>query len=207
MPASGTMTDFCNTQTGAATVGLSAPVGPGDSITQTTDDNRAFQDPNLPTANPVGGLVSLTVPVGEPDAFSSFVNPLATFQPTGFPTCTADLEAQAVSCSGLVPGENYTATDTRTGSAQGATGDSQGTIDVSFPTGTLQGGDAVTLSNGSRDVTTLHVSHLKVAINGEQSVLAGGSCEAGELLRPAARGGSDQPRGRRSDGGSRAARR
>ena len=165
IPSSGTATDFCNTQTGIATLSLSGPVGPSDVLTQSTNDNRAFQDPNLPTANPLGGLVQLTVPVGEPHAVSSFVSPLATFAPSGFPTCTADLEAQSISCSGLVPGETYTVRDGRTGASQSATGGTDGTIGVSFATGTLHGGDPVALSNGSRTLTTLHTAHLKVAIN------------------------------------------
>ena len=33
-------------------------------------------------------------------------------------------------------------------------------------------------------MTTLHVAHLKVAINGEQAVLAGGTCEAGDYYGP-----------------------
>ena len=168
VPATGSPTDFCNTQTGIATVSLTGPVGPGDTMTASTNDNRAFQDPNLPTANPVGGLVDLTVPVGEADAVSSFVNPLATFAPSGFPTCTGDLEAQTVSCSGLVPSQSYTLTDGSSHASEIA--DHNGTITGSL---TLHRGDSVSLSNGARTVSTLHVAHLRVDINGEQTVLAG----------------------------------
>jgi hypothetical protein len=184
IPSSGTATDFCNTQTGIATVSLGAPVAPSDIVTQSTNDNRAFQDPNLPSANPIGGLVRLTVPVGEPDAVSSFVSPLATFTPTGFPTCTADLEAQSVSCSGLVAGRAYTLTDARSATSKAATGNADGTIAVSFPNGALHGGDALALSNGARTVTTLHLAHLKVAIVGQQTVLAGGTCEPDNYYGP-----------------------
>jgi hypothetical protein len=177
LPPAGSATDFCNTQTGTATVNLSAPVGPGDVLTQGSNDNRAFQDTNLPTANPAGGLVSLTVPVGEPDAISTFVNPLPTFGPSGFPTCSADLQAQSVSCSGLVAGENYTVTDPRMGESHSAAADGGGNVSVSFSTGSIQGGDALVLSNGSRTVTTLHVAHLRVDITGQQGSLAGGTCE------------------------------
>jgi hypothetical protein len=179
VPATGSPTDFCNTQTGIATVSLTGPVGPGDTMTASTNDNRAFQDPNLPTANPVGGLVDLTVPVGEADAVSSFVNPLATFAPSGFPTCTGDLEAQTVSCSGLVPSQSYTLTDGSSHVSQVA--DPNGTITGSL---TLHRGDSVSLSNGARTVSTLHVAHLRVDINGEQTVLAGGSCQAGDYYAP-----------------------
>jgi hypothetical protein len=177
LPPAGSATDFCNTQTGTATVSLAAPVGPGDVVTQGSNDNRAFQDPNLPTANPVGSLVSLTVPVGEPDAISEFVNPLGTFAPSGFPTCSADLQAQSVSCSGLVAGQNYTVTDTRTGESHSAAAGGDGTASTSFSTGSIHGGDALGLSNGSRTVTTLHVAHLRADITGQQDSLSGGSCE------------------------------
>ncbi len=180
-------TDFCNTQTDTTTVGTGG-VGPSDVVTQGSNDNRAFQDPNLPTANVIGGLVSLTVPVGEADAVSNFVSPLATFVPTGspsgFPTCTADLQAQSVSCSGLVSGETYSVTDGRTGESHSAAADDTGTMSVTFATGALQGGDAMALSNGSRTLTTLHVAHLKVNITGEQTVLSGGTCEPGEYYAP-----------------------
>jgi hypothetical protein len=43
-------------------------------------------------------------------------------------------------------------------------------------------GDSVSLSNGARTLTTLHVANLRVAITGEQTVLSGGICQAGEYF-------------------------
>src|ERR1700722_17539814 len=48
---------------------------------------------------------------------------------------------------------------------------------VSLP---VHGGDTVALSNGSRNLTTLHVAHLRVDITGAQTVLAGGTCSGGQ---------------------------
>jgi hypothetical protein len=184
----GSPTDFCNTQTDTTTVPTNGSVGPGDVITQGSSDNRAFQDPNLPTANVTGGLVNLTVPVGEADAVSNFVSPLATFvplgSPSGFPTCTADLQAQSVSCSGLVPGETYSVRDNRTGASPSAPAGNDGTMSVAFTPGTLHGGDQMALSNGSRTLTTLDVAHLRVDITGEQTVLSGGTCQADQYYAP-----------------------
>jgi hypothetical protein len=179
VPSSGTLTDYCNSDQ-LATVGLPHSVGKGDALTLSSNDNRGFQDPNLPTGNPNGALVKLTVPVGEPDAVSLFSNPLPLLFPTGFPTCTADLEMQTVSCQGLVPGESYRIADSRTGSTLSATADPTGTAGGHFSRGGIRGGDAIALSNGSRTLSTLHVAHLRVDINGEQSVLSGGRCQGGD---------------------------
>ena len=174
-------TDFCSTQTDVADEPLASTVGPGDVVTVSSNDNRAFQGPDVAevggTTNSIGGLVDLTVPVGEPDSFSSFLNPTppAGFFPSGFPSCTADLEMQTVACSGLVPGNDYTVMDGAT--TESATAGDTGTITVSIA---VHGGDSVSLSNGSRTLTTLHVAHLRVDITGEQTVLSGGTCEAGD---------------------------
>ncbi len=171
-------TDFCNTQSGVATIGT-PPVGPGDMVTASTNDNRAFAPPipGVTTFNPRGGLVNLTVPVGEADAVSSFSSPVPGFFPSGFPTCTADLEAQTVTCTGLVPGEGYTVID-GAAKASGAA-DGSGSVTVSLA---VHRGDNVALSNGARTMTTLHVANLRVDITGEQTVLAGGSCQPGDYL-------------------------
>jgi uncharacterized protein (DUF2141 family) len=159
---------------------LSAPVGPGDVVTYSTNDNRAFQpaDVSAPSVpNPNGGLVNLTVPAGEADALSLFQNPLSIatgipFTPTGFPTCSAALTAQAVTCTGLVPGSRYTV------NGNGATADSTGKIVVSMP---ISRGQSLALSNGSRTLTTLHVANLKVSINDSSaSKVAGGTCSPDE---------------------------
>jgi hypothetical protein len=167
-------TDFCSTQTGAATVTTSG-IAPGDVLVAASNDNRAFAAPDASTPNLVGGLVNLAVPVGEPDAVSTFQSPMEFFAPSGFPTCAADLEQQSVTCSGLVPGESYTLTD-GTQTASGAAGDG-GTLTKSL---TLTGGQAVALSNGPRTLTTLHVAGLRVGVTGEQTTLSGGTCQPGD---------------------------
>ncbi len=173
------LVDFCSTQTDVATIPLSSPVTAAKALTVSSNDNRAFSDPNLPTANPVGGLVKLTVSAGEPDSVSPFVSPLI-FTPGGFPTCAADLEAQSVSCSGLVPSASYTVTDGAT--KRTAAADDTGAITVALA---AKRGDSVVLSNSShRPLSTLHVAHLRVDITGEQSVLSGGTCEPYNYYAP-----------------------
>src|SRR5205085_7408078 len=119
-------------------------------------------------------LVSRTVPVGEPGSISTFTGGLITFTPGGFPSCVADLELQAVACTGLVPGEIYTLTDR--GEQQRGPADSTGTVVLPM---FIHRGAAVALGNGSRVLTTLHVARLKVKILGEETFLAGGKCQAG----------------------------
>ncbi|MBV8999560.1 MAG: hypothetical protein JO304_10890 [Solirubrobacterales bacterium] len=172
--------DFCSTSADTATVALSARVGPGDVVTLSTNDNRAFQPadvspPSVPNAS--GGLVNLTIPVGEADSVSLFQNPLTAatgipFTPTGFPTCSADLTAQSVTCTGLVPGANYTV------NGNGGTADSTGTIVVSMR---VSRGQSLALSNGSRTLTTLHVANLEVSINDSSPAkVASGTCSPDE---------------------------
>ena len=176
----GGLVDFCNGQTDVASVPLTGPVNPSQAVTVSSNDNRAFSDPNGPTPNPTGGLVNLTVPVGEADSVSRFVNPLAFFTAGGFPNCTADLEAQSVSCTGFVPGNGYTLTNG--GTQVSANADGTGTIvPVPLP---LHGGDSVVLANAAGNLTILHVAHLQVDVTGEQTVLAGGTCQAGEYYGP-----------------------
>ncbi len=171
--------DTCSTQTDVATVPLSSPVTAGQALTVSSNDNRAFQDPNLTAVpNVVGGLAKLTVPVGEPDSVSTFQSPLI-FTPGGFPTCSADLEGRSVSCTGLVPGHAYTVTDG--GTHRSASADDTGAIAVSIM---VRRGNSVSLSNGSRTLTTLHVARLRVDIKAEQTVLSGGSCEADNYYAP-----------------------
>ncbi len=163
-------TDSAERRAISADTPLSAPVTRSDAFTDSSNDNRAFQPADLPTSNPTGGLVSLMVPVGEPDSLSSFAN--ANFPSTGFPACTADLTAQTVTCSGLVPGNPYALTDG--GQTVGRSADDTGTVVAQM---TLHRGDAVGLSNGSRTLTTLHVANLQVSINdANPGVVAGGTC-------------------------------
>ena len=148
-------------------------------VTDSSNDNRAFSPPDGPTPNGVGGLVKLTVPVGEADAVSLFTSPMAFFTPSGFPTCSADLEGQSLSCAGLVADGNYTATDG--GAHASGTADANGILTVPLA---LKGGNVVSLSNGARNVTMLHVADLRADIDGEQTVLAGGTCAQGQYYGP-----------------------
>jgi hypothetical protein len=172
-------TDFCNTASDAATAPLNAAVTPGQAVTWSSLDDRAFTPPGDPSPNLTGALVTLTVPAGEPDSVPSFFNPFLAIPQGGFPACTGDLEAKAVTCTGLVPGETYTLTDgTTTASAKA---DATGTVSVPLA---IKGGDTVALSNGSRTLTTLHIAHLRVAIKGNQTVLSRGRCQPGEYYGP-----------------------
>lgn len=168
-------TDECDLETDAAT--LSTPtIGPGEDLTVTSNDNRAYAATNAPTPNLLGGLVSLTVPVGEPNSVSQFESPLApAFTPTGLPACSGDLELQVVECFGLVPNENYELIDGRKRTS--TTADDTGTVAALLA---VRRGDSVVLSNGARTLTTLHLAHLRVDILGEQTSLAGGSCQPGD---------------------------
>lgn len=184
--------DSCNTQTDVASTSVS-PVNKRDALTWTSNDNRAFEAPTSPTPNLFGGLASLTVPVGEPGSISSFTNPLTTFTPGGFPTCQADLELQAVACTGLVPGESYAVTDGRERISGNA--DATGTLVVLL---LVRRGDAVAVSNGSRTLTTLHVAKLRVKIQGENTSVSGGTCQPGEyyglpLTTPSTSAGAGLP--------------
>ena len=174
---SGSPTDFCNTSSDAATAPLPAAVTPAQAVTWSSTDDRAFTPPSDPNPNLTGALVTMTVPVGEPDSAGS--NPFVAIPPGGFPTCTGDLEAKAVTCTGLVPGGAYTLMD----GAMSASGKADGTGTVSVPLA-IKGGDTVTLSNGSRTLTTLHVAHLRAAIKGSQPALSGGQCQPGEYYGP-----------------------
>lgn len=171
--------DLCSFATGAATIPLKTAVRPGQAVTWSSLDDRAFTPLGDPHPNLTGALVTLTVPVGEPDSVSSFANPFLVIPQGGFPACTGDLEAQAVTCTGLVPGASYTLTD-RAASASGKAGVT-GTVSVPLA---IKGGDTVALSNGSRTLTTLHLAHLRAAIKGNQSLLSGGQCQPGEYYGP-----------------------
>lgn len=168
-------TNYCGTSSGVADVPLTSAVTPGTAVNVSSNDNRAFTGANLPGANAVGGLVNLTVPAGEPDSAPSFPGDFPPFVDTGFPTCTADLGAQGVSCDGLVPGRSYTLKDGS--SVTHATADHTGTVAKAMR---IKGGDTVSLSNGVRTLTALHVSHLRVDINGDASSVASGTCTPGE---------------------------
>ena len=163
-------TDFCGTASDVADTPLSAAVTGTQAVTYSTNDNRAFQPPDAATPNGAGGLVDMTVPVGEPDSVGAIDNGL--FATTGFPTCTADLGAGMVTCSGLVPGATYTLksrapTVTRTADKNGVVRAGMRVIGV----------EPITLSNSSgRVLTTLHVANLQVHIVGNGANVKSGTC-------------------------------
>jgi hypothetical protein len=167
-------TAYCSTAFDTADTRLAGPVSRSDTVTDSSLDNRAFRPGDLRFANQSGGLVRLTVPVGEPDSTSPFVDPFG-ISPTGPASCTADLGAQAVTCIGLVPGAGYTITD----GAQSKSGaaDATGTLTKSM---SIHRGDLVVLSNGSRNLTVLHVANLRVHIDGDSDTVASGICSPRE---------------------------
>lgn len=170
--------DSCDTETDVANVNTTG-VGPSTPLTWTSNDNRAFDDPTSDSPNLFGGLVSLTVPIGEPDSVSTSTSPLPTFTPGGFPSCTADLELRVLACTGLVPGARYTLRDRRRRVSGRA--DASGTL---FAFLLVRRRDIVRLSNGSRTLTMLHVANLRVKILGEEAFASGGTCQPGEYYGP-----------------------
>ena len=175
-------TDLCGTETDIAEVSTPA-IGPGTVVRLEDEDNRAVS-----AANPNGALVSLTVPLGEANSASTVVNDQVPLELTGFPTCTADLQSQRVSCTGLVPGARYALTRRRGHATAHAKASFSGQVGpVGFDrSGGVTGGDVITLTNSAhRALTTLHVAHLRVNILGTQTAIASGSCEAGDYYGPA----------------------
>jgi hypothetical protein len=162
-------TDFCGTESGLSVQPI-MPVANSDTVTVGSLDNRTFQPQDTATPNLTGSLVGMTVPVGEPDSISSF---FAAITPsTGFPTCTGDLATQVLTCTGLIAGETYTVTDG--GQTLHPTADDTGTATQAM---TINRGDAIGLSNGSRTLTTLHVADLKVSIDdADPDGVASGTC-------------------------------
>lgn len=173
-------TDFCGTASDAAAAPTNTTVGAGTSVTWSSTDNRAAQPGDTQFPNAAGGLVTLTVPAGEPGSTSvqgSFIPP---FNPTGFPMCTADLSAQNVTCTGLNDGNVYTITDG--GQTVSGLTSADGVFSASL---NLHRNDAVRLSNGLRTLTTLHVANLQVSIDGSStsaqgSTVASGTCSSGQ---------------------------
>jgi hypothetical protein len=176
--------DLCGTETDVAIVDTGR-IGPGTVLRLESNDNRAVSP-----FDPEGALVSLTVPLGEANSVSALGNNQLLFEPSGFPACTADLQAQLVSCSGLVPGARYALTRARGHATVHARADFFGTLTASRFRGSraLEGGDVITLRNGARRaLTTLHVAHLRVHVIGAETVISSGTCEAGNYYgRPPA---------------------
>jgi hypothetical protein len=169
--------ETCDTETDVAVV--STPrIRPSASLSFSSEDNRASSN-----SNPYGALVRLTIPLGEPNSAPSLANGQVPFNSTGFPTCAADLERQAVSCDGLVPGNLYSLTRGRGRVRLRARAGAGGEIHLSQLPGStsLSGGDVLTLRNrGGRVLTVLHVAHLRVDLVDRRPGVVSGSCEPGD---------------------------
>jgi hypothetical protein len=175
-------TDQCGTETDISIIGT-GPINPGAALHFQSADNRA-----VTAGNPQGALVSLGVALGEANSLPSLGNSQIFFQPSGFPTCAANLRSRRVTCTGLVPDAVYTLTRRRGHARVHAKADGRGaTGAVSFPgRRPLTGGDVVALSNsGHRTLTTLHLAHLRVHLDASQTIVASGTCEAGAYYGPA----------------------
>jgi hypothetical protein len=166
----------CETETDVAKV-PTRRIGPGTPVSFSSEDNRASSP-----GNPFGALVKLTIPMGEPDSFPSLGNAQVPFISTGFPSCTADLERESMSCDGLVPGTRYTLARRRGHVRVRARAGIGGELRAPRLPGSppLEGGDVLTLRNrAGRVLTVLHVAHLRVDLAGGRSQVQSGSCEPG----------------------------
>ena len=171
----------CETESDVAVIRTKS-LRPATALSFSSTDNRA-----VTFANTAGALVKLTVPVGEPGGISALGNALVPFNPSGFPLCDADLRSQGVSCTGLVPGTQYSLTRLRRHAVKRARATAGGTaIFRGFASsGEIAGGDLLALRNrAGRTLTALHVAHLRVDITGQQTAIASGSCEPGDYYGP-----------------------
>jgi hypothetical protein len=147
------------------------------SVRFTSEDNRGEY-----ATRPNGTLVRLTVSLGEPNSISAVANHQVTFTPTGFPTCTAFPRIRTVRCSGLVAHARYHLLSHGRTLGRGRAG-SAGAVTIGGLS--LRGGQVVTLVNAAgRHLTSLHVAHLRVDLIGDQTVVASGTCEAGDYWGP-----------------------
>jgi hypothetical protein len=143
----------------------------------TSEDNRGAY-----ALAPNGALVRMTVALGEPQSVTAVDNKQLAVTPTGFPTCEAFLRIRTVRCSGLVPGDRYRLLSRGRTLGTGRAGRA-GAVTVSGLA--ITGGDVVALVNaGARRLTLLHVAHLRVHLIGNQTVVASGTCEAGDYWGP-----------------------
>jgi hypothetical protein len=164
-------TDQCETETDFAPV-IVPRAAPGTPVTLTSEDNRAGS-----ALEPDGGLVRMTVALGEPGAVSAVRNSHILIAPTGFPACTAFLRIRTVRCAGLVRHASYRLL--RGGRTFGS-GRAVGAGAVIFSRLSVHGGDVVTLVNAAgRRLTSLHVAHLRVNLIGNETVVSSGTCQAG----------------------------
>jgi hypothetical protein len=158
----------CNTETNVSVM-KTGRLTPRTPITMSSQDNRAVS-----LSAPNGALVGLTVSLGEPGSVSTVGNGQILFNPSGFPTCAADLRTQTVRCTGLRPGSRYTLSGRRAHAGAG------GAATFAGFARSLRG-QVLSLRNGSaRLLTRLHVAHLRVDIAGRQTVLSGGTCQPGD---------------------------
>jgi hypothetical protein len=165
-------TDQCETETDVAPI-VAPRVGPGTTVTMTSEDNRAPSD-----LEPDGALVKMTVALGEPGSVTAVANNQLPIAPTGFPTCTAFLRVRTVRCSGLVPRASYRLL--RRGRAIGRGRAGKAGV-VSIGGLSVHGGDVVTLVNAAgRRLSSLHVAHLRVNLIGDETVVSSGTCQAGD---------------------------
>ncbi|MGZ4176520.1 MAG: hypothetical protein ACXVUX_09905 [Solirubrobacteraceae bacterium] len=169
-------TDQCETETDAAPITVGR-VGLGTPVTMTSEDNRGGY-----ALEPNGALVGMTVALGEPGSVTAVANHQLVVTPTGFPTCTAFLRIETVRCSGLVPRARYRLL--RHGRVLGA-GPAGTAGAVTLGGLPVRGGDVVTLVNAAgRRLTSLHVAHLRVDLIGNETVVASGTCQAGDYWGP-----------------------
>jgi hypothetical protein len=167
----------CTTEQDQATVSTPRLTG-ASALTLSSEDNRAVS-----ILDPSGALVKLTVPLGEPDGVAAISNSQVPFATTGMPSCTADLRSQVVKCDGLVPGARYTLTRSRGHAVRRGGANGSGVIWIANLPGPvpINRGDRLTLTNSAgRKLTVLHVADLRVDINGEQTVIGSGRCQAGD---------------------------
>jgi hypothetical protein len=158
--------ELCNGETDIARV-ATPQLTPRTAITIGSQDNRA-----VTLDNPPGALNKLIIRAGEPGAVGNLPNNRILLSQSGFPRCTADLEAQAVRCVGLRSHARYGMAN------HTARADSRGAVRFSLP---IHGGATLSLRNvAGRVVAGLHVAHLRVDIQGHRTVLAGGHCQPGD---------------------------
>ena len=162
---------LCGGETDAAQVSTGA-LSIGTPVTLTSSDNRSES-----ALEPNGSLVRMTISLGEPDSVTSAPNNQLIFTPTGFPQCSAYLRIGAVRCTGLLPRTRY-----MLGHRHATAGDG-GAIFVSGLR--LRSGEVLSLTNSAgRRLTSLHVAHLRVAIIGNETRIASGTCQPGDFYGP-----------------------
>jgi hypothetical protein len=165
-------TDLCETETDAAPINV-GHVGPGTPVTMTSEDNRGGY-----ALEPNGALVRMTVALGESGSVSAVANNQLPVTPTGFPTCTAFLRIRTVRCSGLVPRARYHLVRGGRTLGAGVAGKAGAVTLGGLP---VHGGDVVSLRNAAgRHLSSLHIAHLRVDLIGNETVVASGTCQAGD---------------------------